>query len=173
MYHINFAHFQSNTASENLVTSLVISIALGLFMATPAGAEIYKCVDTAGRAQFSDKPCSKNAEKIEVDTSSSGISHGPQGDFSRVRSDMQRRDIERRITRLESDITGLQDAKNAELSRLRYRQSRANNNLAGATWEQSIATEMASVTQDYNSQIEMKREEISDLRDHLRELTSR
>jgi hypothetical protein len=41
-----------------------------------------------------------------------------------------------------------------ELAALREEQSKAKNNLAGATWQQSIATEMTAVTNKYQLKIQ-------------------
>ncbi len=78
---------------------------------------------------------------------------------------MQRREIERKIARLDQDIEDLEDERDRRLDAIAKKREQANNNLAGATWEQSLATEMASVSQDYNARITAKRSEINRLRD--------
>lgn len=141
-----------------------------LAIAGTANAEIYKCLDDKGRPQFSDRPCSENAEIIEVKDHTAGISHGPQGDFSKVHDDIEKRDIERKIGWREDEIDAFERIRDQKIGEIKRKQSHANNNLAGATWEQSLATEMDAVANDYNSRIDRKHQEIDRLRDRMARL---
>ena len=50
---------------------------------------------------------------------------------------------------------------NRELSRLKNKKNYANNNLAGAVWEDSISKEMEAVTQKYLERIEYAKEQLA------------
>jgi ubiquinone biosynthesis protein UbiJ len=52
---------------------------------------------------------------------------------------------------------------NEKITALRYKKRQARNNLAGATWEQSISVEMDAISNQYNSRIDSLREEVDRL----------
>jgi len=143
-----------------------------LAISTGANAQVYKCTDERGRPQFSDRPCAENAEQVDVTVQSSGISHAPQGDFSQVSADIKRRELERRVERIEDEIDALEKDLDRKLQMLQVKQSYAANNLAGATFGQSIATEMAATSQDYSARIQRKQDEITRLHQEISELKS-
>lgn len=146
---------------KNILFGSFVSLLTLLWLAPPpASAQIYKCVDKHGRPQFSDKPCAQNAVTVEVKDHNSGISHAPEGTFAKVRSDNEVRELRRKIERREREIKKLGRKRDAEIKELKVKQSYAANNLAGATWDQSLATQMNSVSQNYNSQIDRKSREI-------------
>ena len=53
--------------------------------------------------------------------------------------------------------------RDTELERLRAKKALANNNLAGAAYEQSISTEMQAVVAKYNGEIQAAREDLQQL----------
>lgn len=57
-----------------------------------------------------------------------------------------------------------------ELAALRTKKMQANNNLAGATWEQSISTEMSVVVEKYKVQKEADGERLKVMSAELRRL---
>jgi hypothetical protein len=59
------------------------------------------------------------------------------------------RELNTSIADLESAIERRNNTMTFELEALRARKGHARNNLAGATWEQSISTEMQAVTAKY------------------------
>lgn len=63
--------------------------------------------------------------------------------------------------------TGLMEQ---ELAALRIKKMQANNNLAGATWEQSISTEMSVVVEKYKVQNETDGERLKVMSAELRRL---
>jgi|TARA_B100000749_G_C18434144_1_gene469273 hypothetical protein len=56
------------------------------------------------------------------------------------------------------------------LDRYQQQKSLANNNLAGATWEQALANEAEVMRQRYQSEIDELDDEITRLRDDQRRL---
>lgn len=132
-------------------------------LATTGHAQIYKCTGANGALVFSQKPCGADAQEVVYKDTTAGVTIVGEGDFSRVEAANRDRDISRSIERRYQTISGLQNQRDAKLDDLRRQQRRAANNLAGATYLQSIATEMQSVSEDYNARISMERDAIRDL----------
>lgn len=82
----------------------------------------------------------------------------------------KRRDLTAEIDERERSIVRLAQQQEAEVTRLRQDRSRANNNLAGATWEQSLATEMSAVAERYRTRIEIEQVAITRLSAQLSSL---
>lgn len=70
------------------------------------------------------------------------------------------RDIDHRISVEHSRIREQEDRMSGELAALRAKKAQANNNLAGAVWENSISEEMSAVVARYDVRIRGLREEI-------------
>ncbi len=56
------------------------------------------------------------------------------------------------------------------MARLKRKKMHANNNLAGATWEESISSEMQSVAESYKTKIQSAQNQIDDTRRELSDL---
>lgn len=152
----------------------VLALALLGLACLPAQAQsIYKCVDDQGRKTFSQSPCADDAEKITVKNDNAGLSVGPKGDFSKMRDSNAIRGMNRKIDTLSYEADTLRNKREGELAALREQKSYAANNLAGATWLQSLSAEMQTVTDTYNSQIESKRDEIKRLQQEIRDIRNR
>lgn len=81
-------------------------------------------------------------------------------------------EITREISLMEGRVDNYRRAMDSEMNRLRNKKLYANNNLAGATWEQSISDEMNAVASKYDSMIRAAQNRIDQLRneeDRLRE----
>ena len=74
------------------------------------------------------------------------------------------------IENLEGKIRHYQSSLDHDLAVLRSKKALANNNLAGATWEQSISTEMQSVSDKYKVSIQIAQDQMSQLRSEASEL---
>lgn len=151
---------------------------IAALVATPVGAA-YKCV-VDGKVTFSQTRCAPEAERVELDTHTPSEADRRQAtdraeeisaEIEKSRVEREVRKIKGRISSLEQDIRGYRQKMNAELLNLDIDRASANNNLAGATWEQAIAMEKRAVIENYNSQISQAQDEIKRLRGELRELT--
>jgi hypothetical protein len=158
-----------------------VTILIGLSGVLPAAAEVFKCTED-GKTVFQDRPCRSSGTAVKVQPANGSMPNAPasspQDDLARTKSDIngmalerRRREIAYEIEKLESDIRGFERSRDAELRALRARKIAANNNLAGATWEQSISTEMQAVTEKYKTNIEGARSEIGQLRQQLTEMS--
>lgn len=133
----------------------------------PAAA-VNKCTGPDGKTVFQDAPCAGKGETLTIRPASgsgreqpAGVKPGGGGgDASQPMTEAQR--IERQIAESqkarrvqELEFRFVPGAQNAvvqhrqacdrELQALRASKSRANNNLAGATWEGAISGEMTAV----------------------------
>lgn len=75
----------------------------------------------------------------------------------------RRRGLDNEIDFKERHIASLRSEMNAELDVLRSKKAMANNNLAGATWEQSISAEMSAVVSRYDARIRSLEGEVARL----------
>lgn len=162
----------------------VLSVAL--LVATPSWA-INKCVSADGKVSYQAQPCSGGTSKTiniqAAPTAEAKSNATPKSAESGAQTSEQRTlagfERERRIRELKDEIAGLErviDSRNrrmqVEMESLRYRKSFANNNLAGATYEQSLSTEMQAVATRYKAQNEVEFERIRALRTELSGLQS-
>lgn len=130
---------------------------------------INKCVGPDGKPVFQDAPCAGRGEAIVVKPSrgsspaqpataqqqpAPGVQGGaPMTEAQRIESQIAQSQKERRKIELEARLVpeayqaiGRHRAQcEAELRNLQNKKQLANNNLAGATWEGSISSEMTAI----------------------------
>ena len=82
----------------------------------------------------------------------------------------KQREIEYAIRDNENEIQAHQSQMERELASLQNKKRRAKNNLAGATWEQSISIEMQTVSAKYRTKIQVSQDRIAQLRKDAGEL---
>lgn len=152
-----------------------------LLVATTGHAQVYKCrID--GKTVFSDQPCAADAKPIDVRPASGRAGAGPvsapaqsgaapinsssnpQAVVARMEHERALRDIDHRISVEHSRIRDEEGKMNAELAALRAKKAQANNNLAGAVWENSISEEMTAVVGRYDVRIRAIQGEIERLK---------
>lgn len=76
------------------------------------------------------------------------------------------------IASLERTVAERNTQMAQEIDQLRQRKSLARNNLAGATWEQSLSSEMQAVTQKYQAINQIDLEQIRVIRAEVSALQS-
>ena len=170
---------------------LSTTIVLMLFVVPCASqAEMYKCSEN-GVTSFQERPCKGAGGAIAVRPASgygnqqvtpqpaantSSASSSPQNENERL-SQMQRerrlREMSYDIADAEREIKLLETAMETELASLNEKKGRANNNLAGATWEQSISSEMQVVADKYRLKIATAQARLDSLRKERESLKSR
>lgn len=155
-------------------------VLVGMALAGAAQAQVYKCAGPNGTTVFADAPCAAGAkpldvrpaagryvEPTQVEQASPVESPPPAAAPSlqkRADTAARRRGLQNEIDFQERRIGAKTDEMNAKLDELRTRKQRAYNNLAGATWEQSISQEMNAVAASYDSEIKGMRDELARLR---------
>ena len=130
---------------------------IALLLAVPlfaAATEVHICTDASGKKTFQQVPCESGVES-EVKNYSLDYIGTNMGrlDYDQARAEREGRQLQRDIRRSENTIVDHQNALTRELAALRQRQSRANNNLAGATYLDSISNEMKAVTARWDTMI--------------------
>lgn len=155
--------------SACLLSVVMLSLTTGPAMA------VNKCVNEHGQVVYQSVPCPTTAKGSEITLQKAPpapvTSPTDAEELKRIQqtaSTMERerrlKDIDREIGSAEGLITNYRQAMNNELSALQQKKQLANNNLAGATWEQSISAEMSAVTQKYDTLIRNQQTRIERLR---------
>ena len=156
-------------------------LAMALVSTAPAWA-INRCTGPDGKSVFQDAPCAGKGEKIEVRPATGG-SPAPtpaaaQGARPAIAKEGAFGESWQRRTYLEN--RGIADARgaivahqnqcDAKQKELAAKKGQATNNLAGATWEQSISTEMQAAAMLCDSKRRDLRAQLESLEKELREL---
>jgi hypothetical protein len=165
--------------------SLIIIL---LMVSASASAEVYKCVD----GKYQADPCDDQSEPLDLSNVGSVVtqSKGSSTNLTSENIDTRQQDspvnardkkaeiaqylrkqkIEREIRNLEKERTKAFKDRDDKIENLRTTGKRANNNLAGATWQQSLAQEMTAVMQQGSTEVESIDRQISALRSELKQL---
>lgn len=143
---------------------------VALFAASVAQAQVYQC-QINGRKVFTDQPCGADAKAVDVRPAAgpapeSALSDSAPGKTLSKRADdaVQKRFMDDDIYRKEQRIKALRDELDAHLAALKRKKTVANNNLAGAVWEQSISDEMIATTNAYGNKIRSAERDLADLK---------
>lgn len=146
---------------------LLLALIAALFLSQLAtAATIYTCTDSKGRKTFSQMPCAPDAQATTVrgpDLMGSVAANSEATD--KIRNSNRLRSLGVQITRKSDEIENLNNQMSRELAQLKATSGHANNNLAGAAWQQSLATEMQATAEKYKIQIGLAQAELNRLRD--------
>ena len=172
---------QGGIADMSLSLRLAIAVCVGTVLSAPVWA-INKCTGADGKVAFQDAPCQVGkSEQISV-RPASGRADTPQApapgqtqpksEAQRIESLVEDSQKKRRIQ--EYELRFVPEAQQAianqrrmcdkQLAELRETKRLANNNLAGATWEGSISTEMGAVATRCDTKDRELRENLESLR---------
>jgi hypothetical protein len=160
----------------------LLTAALAFCSLGTAHGEIYKCVE-GGKTVFQDVPCRGSGGTTKVTPASgpspavspaipnANESSAKPDTTSRLKDDVrsmenqrQIRGIDNEVRALERSIQDYQYAMAREIAALENKKLYAKNNLAGAMWEQSISSEMQSVSDKYRVSIQVAQDRIGQLR---------
>lgn len=170
----------------------IIVVALSL-ACLPAMA-INKCAGPNGSVVFQDAPCTGQGEILKVRPASGAGKATPEADASvdghepkkkplteaqriekQIASSQQerrRKDLETRlIPNAEASIARQKASCDREFQALKAKKRAANNNLAGATWEGSISSEMTAVATRCDTESRDLRSSFEELRAECREIS--
>ena len=154
-----------------------LAIVMGLAFATTASAQ-FKCVASGGAISFQQAPCSNAAGQTKItvrvnggDAPAAPAARASEAPYERQLTAMARerktRELTYEIQRLEDGIASRNQQMTADLDALRHKKSFARNNLAGATFEQSVSTEMQAITQKYKTLNDVDVERLKQIRTEL------
>lgn len=118
-------------------------------------AQVYKCAGPGGSTVYSQAPCGANAQEVQVRNSAPPTNDGSDRNRAAVAQSvaLSSAGIAERncIQRAESDILGPSNRRigdyQRQISSLNSQMARANNNLAGATWQTGLRNQIASLQQ--------------------------
>ena len=165
----------------------IFSTALtSLALVSPVAHAVYKC-QVNGTTTYQAQPCSGSSKPGQQMNIRSGSPAGTQSDakpeiqsgaqkspsssagaekqaVEQMTRDRQIREANYEVENLERRIANRSEQMTREMDALRAQKARANNNLAGATWEQSLSTEMQAVAARYKVMNDVDQEQIKALR---------
>lgn len=167
-----------------------VLIAAAILCSTNFAWSITKCTGADGKVVFQDVPCVGKAEAITVRPArgaespsaptSSSAGSSPDGKPAKPKEGAFGETWQRRTYLENQGVGNARATLQAHLRRCEAQQQDlaakkrlANNNLAGATWEQSISTEMQAAATACDSRSRELRSELDSLERELRELQSR
>lgn len=165
------------------MTRLAIAL-IAAAAAAPVSAQVYKCKDAGGTTVYSAQPCAANAKPIDVRPASGAsrqvaapaVAAGAAGAADPVPANIQRSLVQRGndaaqrrildddITRKQREIAAMNAEHESQQAALRAKKGLARNNLAGATWEQSISDEMQAVAAAHSTRVGIAQRELEDMR---------
>lgn len=147
----------------------VILIATIFLAPALSQAAIYQCV-VDGKTEFSDQPCGDTSKKIEHKAApmvGGSVSGSGTDKF------LEHRASKRKIELIDREISSLQNRRervrltmDAALAEYRSDRLRANNNLAGAVWENSLAADAQVMRERDQSEIDQINRDIERLREN-------
>lgn len=139
---------------------------------------INKCV-IGGKTVIQDAPCPNSASLVKSYNQSApaapiGSDLARQKDFlTQGKREREIRDLQHRIEQTEISIYNSRAAMSNAISALQQKKTAANNNLAGAVWEQSISQEMSAVTDKHTTDIQVKQSSLGRMRKELDSLRAK
>ncbi|MGP1834022.1 hypothetical protein ACTTBA_13160 [Shewanella frigidimarina] len=167
---------------------IVILIMVSASASASASAEVYKCAD----GKYQADPCDDQSEPLDlsnvgsvvapsrgypenltnetIDARQQDSAVNPRDKKAEIAQYLRKQKIEREIRNLEKERKKAFKDRDDKIEQLRTTGKRANNNLAGATWQQSLAQEMTAVMQQGSTEVESIDRQISALRSELKQL---
>ncbi|MGI2177436.1 hypothetical protein [Shewanella frigidimarina] len=163
-------------------------IVILIMVSASASAEVYKCAD----GKYQADPCDDQSEPLDlsnvgsvvapsrgypenltnetIDARQQDSAVNPRDKKAEIAQYLRKQKIEREIRNLEKERKKAFKDRDDKIEQLRTTGKRANNNLAGATWQQSLAQEMTAVMQQGSTEVESIDRQISALRFELKQL---
>jgi hypothetical protein len=179
MYNLKMKRDHAMNATRltfTLTTALLLS-------AAPAWA-INKCSGPGGKVVSQDAPCAGQGGEIMVKPATGNpapsapqaVAEGQRpmteaqrinANTDKIQQEWHKRDLERRKSDLEAAIAQDNTACEREQDQLRSRKAAANNNLAGATWEQSISLEMQAAAARCDTRSRQRQHDLDEVNKNL------
>lgn len=156
--------------------------ALAVLVLPIAATAQFKCVDAAGRVAFQQMPCAAQEKQQALKLPPPGPTTTAPGQpgavvdqaasadarmLRKMQGERRVQELERAVQATESNIANRNVQMQNEFAALRQLKASAKNNLAGATWEQSLSTEMQAVATKYKALNDIDQERLKTLRTEL------
>ncbi|MGI1944444.1 hypothetical protein [Shewanella glacialipiscicola] len=151
-------------------------ILLSVFLSYSVSAEVYKCAD----GKYQADPCDENSQPVDLSDIGSVIKSSDSASQSSVglNSSLDKKKeistyidnkrISREIAKLESDRKRVITARDQRLRNLRESRQYASNNLASATWQQSLAQEQIAAAQEADTLVSSIDRQIEQLKKEIK-----
>lgn len=149
----------------------LFAFALAMSCTLPLQAAVYKC-EKDGVTTFSQTPCGDDAQTTSYTTVGQERTTTPavevKKDNNEVDRYIQQRQLKRQIKKVSQNKEEKIVQRNREMNAIRDKQMTAkNNDVAGATYLQSLAQEMAAVVEAYDTEIKSLDQELAQLQQQL------
>lgn len=154
----------------------LFAFAFAMSCALPLQAAVYKCEKDCVTT-FSQTPCGEDAQTTNYTTVGQERQATPtvtvKQDNNEVDKYIQQRQLTRKIKKVSQDKEEKIAQRNNEMNAIRDKQMSAkNNDVAGATYLQSLAQEMAAVVEAYDTEIKSLDQELAQLQQQLSKIES-
>lgn len=151
---------------------IILAVVLTVVPTFSAFAEVYKCAD----GKYQADPCDESSTLVDLShvgsvvkgTDSSLSAFSGSDKRQQISSYVGNQRIIREIADLENDRDQVIERRDRRMRELQNGRRYANNNLAGATWQQSLAQEMAAVAQQAETQVASIDRQIEQLKSGLK-----
>jgi len=162
-----------------------IATCAALALLSGSGWAQYKCVGADGKVSFQQMPCpgATTGQRLELRPAagaSPAAAPAPAASVTGVAAEMQwvrkmeherkLKEQQQRISDVEAAIDGRNRRMQDEMTAIQSRKTQAKNNLAGATWEQSLSTEMQAVASKYQALNDADQARLAQLRAELEQM---
>ena len=156
--------------------SLIVISMVSIFYISTANADIYQCKDKQGHTVFSQLPCATDAKKITVKTytptqyeidGTKAANSQNQKLIEQGQAERHANNLQNKLSAAQQRLHDLKEKRDLELNSLRSKKALANNNLAGAVYENSISNEMRAISEKYSADITTTQQQISDLQKEI------
>lgn len=147
---------------------------LVVILALPVSAQVYKCEEN-GTVIFSQTPCAHDAEVTEysresvnaaltIQNAANAAAVNASDTMDRIGSSVKKRDMTKKINRLERQAARQIQQRDAEIAKIVNRKGRVVRNLAGNVYEDSLNSDILAVTTLWNTRIDATNRELDQLR---------
>lgn len=155
---------------------ILVALVLTSGLSCSAHAEVYKCAD----GQYQADPCDENSQPVDLSgvgsfiesgdgiSQSSAVSNVSADKKKEISTYIDNKRISREISKLEDNRKRVIAARDQRLRNLRESRQYANNNLAGATWQQSLAQEQLAATQEADTMVSSIDRQIEQLKKEVK-----
>lgn len=149
---------------------IILSLILTIGPTFSANAEVYKCAD----GKYQADPCDETSKPVDLSNVGSVVSSGSAsgladyGKKQEISAYIDNQRVSREINKLENERKLVLERRDQRMRDLQNDRRYANNNLAGATWQQSLAQEMAAVAQQADTQVASIDRQIEQLKSEIK-----
>ena len=140
-------------AKSKAIRAAAGALAIALLWPAAATAQVYRCKGASGETVFSQAPCGGDAQEVKVRASRAATAVDGEAPRAVAGPDLSDGPIAERVClqNREAPIIRSSNQRLADYQRqisgLNSRIAQANNNLAGATWEAGLRSEIAGLQQ--------------------------